>query len=68
MIERINKNRDEQNKEFEEVFRLYANPNCKYCLGTGKEYWIVDLSQYKICECVLRNVEIERVINERGQN
>ena len=65
MIEKINKSREEQERDFKEVISHYADPNCKYCLGTGKEYWLVDLAQFKPCECVLENV---RTIRERGLN
>ena len=63
-IQRINKSREQQEKDFLEI-RSFADPKCKYCLGTGKEYWIVDLSQYKVCECVIENI---RILRERGKN
>ena len=56
-IDYINKSREEQDKELE-IIKDYANKNCKHCLGTGKEYWITELKQYKICDCVLKNIKI----------
>ena len=64
-IQRINKSREEQDRDFREAIGHYANPKCKYCLGTGKEYWLVALGQYKVCECVLENI---KTIKERGLN
>ena len=63
-IDFINKSREEQNKDFEQI-RFYASKNCRHCLGTGKESWIVDLKQYKVCRCVLKNI---KALRERGQN
>lgn len=65
MIDKINKSREEQDKEFRENVAPYADPNCKYCYGTGKEHWIVFLEQYKPCECVFENI---RILRERGVN
>jgi hypothetical protein len=64
-VQKIEKSREEQDKEFHETIGQFASPNCKYCHGTGKEYWIMELQQYKPCDCVLRNV---RTLRERGQN
>ena len=63
-IKGIDKTRKEQEKDFEQI-RFYADPNCKDCYGTGKEAWLVELNQYKVCHCVLKNIKILR---ERGVN
>jgi len=60
----MEKSRELQDKDFEQI-GTYASPNCKKCLGTGKEYWLVELKQYKPCECVLKNI---RILRERGKN
>jgi len=60
----MEKTREQQEEDFK-IIKHYANPKCKYCLGTGKEYWLMNLNQYKPCECVLKNIKI---IRERGQN
>jgi hypothetical protein len=60
----IDKTKEEQEKDFE-IIKEYASPNCKYCLGTGKEYWITELKMYKPCECVHKNI---KRLRERGLN
>lgn len=60
----INKTREEQDKEIREYFKPYANEDCKVCFGVGQRGWLVDLGQYLICECVMRNIELEKRIKE----
>ena len=64
-VEKIEKSREEQEREFHEVIGHYADKNCKHCFGTGKEHWIVELEQYKVCDCVMKNISILR---DRGIN
>ena len=63
-IELVGKTRAEQEEDFRQI-AAYADPDCKYCYGTAKEAWLVDLDQYKVCECVLENI---RILRERGIN
>jgi hypothetical protein len=56
----IEKSREEQTKEIQEYFKPYADPNCKICFGVGQRGWMTELRQYLICECVMRNIEIEK--------
>ena len=56
----INKTREEQTEEIRLYFKPYADVDCKICLGVGQRGWLVDLGQYIICECVMRNIEIEK--------
>lgn len=64
-VEFLNKSKEEQEKEFAEYISHYATKNCKYCHGTGKEYWLFELEQYKVCGCVLKNIRIEQELIER---
>ena len=64
-IELIDKSREEQDKDFEQI-KEYANPNCKKCLGTGKEYWITELQMYKVCKCVEKNIKIAKELTGRA--
>lgn len=56
----LGKTREEQDKDFVEYFRFFADRDCKICYGTGKKGWLVDLHQYIICECVMVNIEKEK--------
>lgn len=60
-------NKEQQEKDFEQI-KAYANPNCKHCYGTGKLHWFVEIQHYQVCPCVEKNIELARMIMQRGMN
>lgn len=63
----IDKTKEEQATELKEMAEiaksvLQKKYDCKKCNGTGKDYWDVELSFYKPCDCILkakRIIELE---------
>ena len=58
----MNKSRIDQDAEIRFYFEPYANKGCKECFGTAKAGWLeylgdVKISQYKICNCVMKNIK-----------
>ena len=61
----MNKTRIDQEAEIRFYFEPYANKGCKECFGTAKAGWLeylgdVKISQYKICNCVMKNIKKEQ--------
>ena len=59
----LGKSREDQDEEIRMYFKPYADVGCKICYGTGKASWMVDLVQYRLCECVMINIEKEKQEN-----
>ena len=49
--------REEQHIQIKEFFEPYATIGCKDCWGTAKFGWVEDEGRYRLCDCVLKNIE-----------
>lgn len=53
-MEKINKSKEEQYKDFEELVRLRGGKYHDKCLDRGFLYWDTKLEYYVPCDCLIK--------------
>lgn len=66
VIDKVEKSRSEQAKDFAEMVRLRGGKPCPDCFDRGYVGWHIELEQYIACNCILNKArEIVQLRKEK---